>query len=86
MEKREKQIIAFYGDNCVTNASDFCLNLKGEEREDNKNQNLEYKLQLHAQYGSEFYTWIVLNILSFDKRTVNFIENCKGNIELKVFN
>ena len=36
LEKRKKDTIVFDGDNCVTNALDFCLKLKGEGRKDNK--------------------------------------------------
>ena len=70
----------------VTNALDFCLKLKGEERKNNKNKILEHNLQLHAHNGSGFDTWIVLNNLPCDKTIVNIIKNGKGINELKVLN
>ena len=36
LNKCKKGTIAFDGDNCVSNASDFCLKLKGEERRNKK--------------------------------------------------
>ena len=86
IDKCKKDTIAFDGDICVTNASHFCLNLKGEERRDGKNKILEYNIQLHAQNGSAFDNWINLNNLSCDKRFVNIIKNGRGIIELKKFN
>ena len=62
LEKCKKDTIAFDGDNCVTNALDFCLKLKGEKRKI-KNEIVEYNLQLHAHNGSGFDTWIILNNL-----------------------
>ena len=35
-QKCKKNTIAFDGDNCLENASEFCLKLKGEERKDKK--------------------------------------------------
>ena len=69
--------IAFDGDNCVEKASDFCLKLKREECKDKKGKVLKYNLQLYAQNGSEFDTWIVLNNLPCDKRIVNIIKTVK---------
>ena len=66
VEKCEKTTIVIDGDECVTNALDFCLKLKGEERKV-KNKIVEDNLQLHAHNGSGFDTWIVLNILACDK-------------------
>ena len=85
LEKSIKDTIAFSGDNCISNALDYCLELKGEERKV-KNIIVEYNLQLHAHNGSGFDTWIILNILDCDKHIVNIIKNGKGNIELKVLN
>ena len=81
----KKGTIAFYGDNWVTNALDFCLKLKGEERQV-KNKIVEYNFQLHAHNGSGFDTCIILNNLSCDRHIVNIIRNGKGIIKLKVFN
>ena len=75
----------FDGDNCVSNALDFCLKLKGEERKV-KNKIVEYNLQLHAHNGSGFDTWIILNNLPCDKHIVDIIGNGKRIISLKVFN
>ena len=85
IEKCRKDTIAFDGYNCVEKALDFCLKIK-EEYKDKKGKVLEYNLQLHAQNGSGFDTWIVLNNLSCDKRIVKIIKNGKGIIELKVLN
>ena len=63
LEKCKKNTIAFDGDSCVGNASDFCLKLKEEERKDNKNTILEYNLQLHAHNGSGFDTWIIFLVI-----------------------
>ena len=84
--KCKKDIIVFDGGSCVTNALDFCLKLKGEERKNNKIKLLGYNIQLHAHIGSGFDTWIVLNNHPCDKRTVNIIKNGKGKIEIKVLN
>ena len=85
-QKCKRDTIAFDGDNCFEIALDFCLKLKKEEREDNKNKILENNLQLHAHNGSGFHTWMVLNNLSCDKRIVIFLKNGKSNTELKMFN
>ena len=73
VEKCRNDTIAFYGDDCVEKALDFCLKLKGEEYRDKKGKVLDYNLQLHAHNGSGFYTWIVSNNLSCDKRIVDVI-------------
>ena len=85
LQKSINDTIAFAGDNCIGNALDFCLRLKGDERRV-KNKIVEYKLQMHAHNGSGFDTWIVLNNLPYDKHIVDIIKNGKGIIELKVFN
>ena len=41
---------------------------------------------MHAQNGSGFDTWIILNNLRCDKLISNIIKNAKGIIKLKVFN
>ena len=85
LEKARKDTIPFAGDNCINNALDFCLQLKGEERKV-KNKIVEYNLQMHAHNGSGFDTWIILNNLPCDKHIVDIIKNRKGIIELKIFN
>ena len=85
LKKSIDDTIAFAGDNCINNALDFCLKLKGEERKV-KNKIVEYNLQMHAHNGSGFDTWINLNNLPCDKHIVDIIKNEKGIIELKVFN
>ena len=85
LQKSINDTIAFAGDNCIGNALDFCLKLKGEERKV-KNKIVEYNLQMHAHNGSGFDNWIVLNNLPCDKHIVDIIKNGKGIIELKVFN
>ena len=77
--------IAFAGYNCIGNALDFCLKLKGDDCKV-KNKIVEYNIQMHAHNGSGFDTWIVLNDLPCDKHIVDIIKNGKGIIELKVFN
>ena len=85
MEKCEKNTIIFDGDECVTNALDFCLKLKSEERK-SKNKIVEDNLQLHAHSGSGFDTWVILIKLACDKHIVVIVKNGKGIIELKVTN
>ena len=80
-EKCKNDTIAFYNDNCVTNALDFCLKFKGEERKV-KNKLIEDSLQVHAHNGSGFDTWIVLTNLPCDKHLVQTIKNGKGVFEL----
>ena len=77
-----KPTISFVGDKCISNALDYCLKLKGEERKI-KNKIVEYNLQLHVHNGSGFDTWIILNNLDCDKHIVNIIKNGKGISELK---
>ena len=76
IDKCKKDTIVFDGVNCVGNALDFCLKLKGEERRDN-NKIVENNLQLHAHNGSGFDAWIILNNLPCDKHIVDFIKNGK---------
>ena len=85
LQKSINDTIAFAGDNCINNASDYLLKLKGEERKVN-NEIVEYNLQMHAHNGSGFDTWIILNNLRCDKLISNIIKNGKGIIKLKVFN
>ena len=86
LQKSIDDAIAFMGDDCINNALDYCLKLKGEERKVN-NKIVEYNLQLHAHNGSGFDTWIILNNLPCDRHIVgDIIKNGKGIIELKVFN
>ena len=85
LQKSIKDTIAFAGDNCINDALDFSLKLKGKERKV-KNKIVDFNLQMHAHNSSGFDTWIVLNNLPCDKHIVNIIKNGKGIIELKVFN
>ena len=85
LQKSIDDTIAFAGDNCIGNALDFLLKLRGEEREV-KNKIVEYNLQMHAHNGSGFDTWIILNNLPCDKHIVDIIKNGKGIISLKTFN
>ena len=85
LQKSINVTIAFAVDNCINNALDFCLKLKGNERKV-KNKIVEYNLQMHAHNGSGFDTWIILNNPPCDKHIVDNIKYGKGIIELKVFN
>ena len=85
LQKSIEDTIAFAGDNCIGNALDFCLKLKGEERKV-KNKIIDFNLQMQPHNGSGFDTWIVLNNLPCDKHIVDIIKSGKGIIELKVFN
>ena len=85
LKKSIDDTLAFAGDNCINDALDYCLKLKGEERKV-KNKIVENNLQMHAHNGSGFDTWIILNNLPCDKHIVDIIKNRKGIIELKVFN
>ena len=85
LENSIKDTIAFAGDNCINNALDFYLKLKGDERKV-KNKIVEYNLQMHAHNGSGFDTWIVLNNLPCDKHIVDIIKNGKRIFSLKVIN
>ena len=51
LQKSIDDTIAFAGDNCIGNALDFCLKLRGDERK-LKNKIVEYNLQMHAHNGS----------------------------------
>ena len=86
LQKSINDTIAFSGDNCINNALDYLLKLKGEEIKVN-NKIVEFNLQMHAHNGSGFDTWIILNNLPCDRHIVgDIIKNGKGIIELKVFN
>ena len=86
LPKSISDTIAFSGDNCINNALDYLLKLKGEERKV-KNKIVEYNLQLHAHNGYGFDTWIILNNLPCDRHIVgDIIKNGKGMVEMKVFN
>ena len=87
LQKSIKDTISFAGEDCINNALDYLLKLKGEERKTINNKILDYNLQLHAHNGSGFDTWIILNNLPCDKHIVgDIIKNGKGIISLKVFN
>ena len=85
LQKSINDTIAFSGDDCINNALDYLLKLKGEESKVN-NKIVEYNLQLHSHNGSRFDTWILINNLHCDKHIVNIIKNGKGIISLKIFN
>ena len=85
LQKSIDDTIAFSGDDCIYNAQDYLLKLKGEERKV-INKIVDYNLQLHAHNGSGFDTWIILNNLPCDKHIVNIEKNGKGIISLKIFN
>ena len=86
LQKSINDTIAFSGDNCINDALDYLLKLKGEERKVN-NKIVEYNLQMHAHNCSSFDTWIILNNLPCDKLIVgDIIKNGKGIIEMKIFN
>ena len=76
-QKCKKDTIAFDGNNCVGTALDFCLKSKRQGRKDNKNKNFEYNLQLYANNGSGFDTWIVLNNLPCDKKNCYYNQKWK---------
>ena len=65
--------MVFDEDNCVSDALDYLLKVKGEERKI-KYKVVSYNLQLHAQNVSGFDTWIVLNNLPCDKHLVDNIQ------------
>ena len=85
LQKSINDTIAFSGDDCINNALDYLLKLKGEERKVN-NKIVEYNLQLHAHNGSGFDSWIILNNLPCDRHIVDIFKNGKGIISLKIFN
>ena len=86
IDRSKKDTILFDGDNCVEKALDFCLKLKREDYKDKKGKVSKYNVQLHANNGSGFDTWIVLNNLPCDERIVNIIKNGKIIFELKKLN
>ena len=85
LQKSTDYTLSFVGDNCIGNALDVCLKLKGDERRV-KTKIVEYNLQMHAHNGSGFDIWIVFNNLPSDKHFVDIIKNGKRIISLKVFN
>ena len=86
LQKSINDTIAFSGDNCINNALDYLLKLKGEERRVS-NKIVEYNLQMHAHNGPGFDTWIIFNNLPCDRHIVgDIIKNGKGIIEMKIFN
>ena len=76
----------FDGNNYINNASDFCLKLKGEVPKSINKKIVEYDLQLRAQKGSGFDTWIILNNLLINKHINDIIKIGKDIISLRVFN
>ena len=69
LQKSIKDTLSFVGVNCIGNAMEFWLKVKGEERK----KIVEYNLQLFAHNGSVFDTWIILNNLPCDKLIVDII-------------
>ena len=84
-KKQKKDTIAFAVDKCISNALDYCLELKGEERKV-KNKIVQNSLRLQAHNGYGFDAWIIINNLDYDKHIVNIINNGRCIIELKLFN
>ena len=75
-QKCKNDTLVFVGDDCISKTLDFCLKFKAEE-EKNKKKLVEYNLQLHAQNGSGFDSWIKLNNLPCDKHIYDIIKNGK---------
>ena len=86
IDKCKNDTLVFDGDNCVNNALDFSLEVKGEPRKTIIKKIVGYNLQLHAHNGSGFDTCIILNNLFCDKHLVDVFKNGKGIISLRVFN
>ena len=84
IEKCIKDTIKFDRDNFITKALDFSIKFKEERKI--KNKLVEYNLQYHAQKGSGFDTWIIMNNVPCDKHIVHNIKTRRGIVELKVFN
>ena len=76
-KKSINNTLVFVGDNCVGNAVEFLLKIKGEERKV-KYKIVEYNFQLQAHNESGFNTWIILNNLPCDKRIVDINNNGNG--------
>ena len=85
IDKCKKGTFVFDGDNCISNALDFCLKLKREERKLEK-RIVADNLQVHVHNGSGFDTSIILNNLLCNKQIVDIIKNGNGIISLRVFN
>ena len=73
LKKSINDTLSFVGDKGIGNALDFLLKYKGDERKVGK-QIVENNLQLHANNGSGFDTWIVFNNLPCDKHNVDIIK------------
>ena len=76
----------FDGDNCVSNALDFCLKLKGEKKElplIRKLLNITNNCTLIVVVV--FDTRIVLDNHPRDKHIVDIIKNGESKISLRVF-
>ena len=63
--------------NCSNNILDYCLKLKGDERNTITNKVVQYNLQLPAHNCSGFDTWITLKNVTFDKHIVDILKNVK---------
>ena len=81
LDKSIQDTISFAEEDCINNALDYLLKLKGEERKTITNKIIEYNLQLHAHNGCRFDTWIILNNLPCDNHKVaDIIKNGNGII------
>ena len=78
LQKSIKDTTVFSGEECINNALDYLLKLKGEERKV-KNKIVEYNLQMHAHNGSGFDTWIILNDLPCDKHILILLKTEKAS-------
>ena len=55
----KKDTLVFDGDFCTSNALDYLLKIKGDERKV-KTENVDYNLQSHVHNVSRFQTWIFI--------------------------
>ena len=64
----------------------YLLTLEREPKKLVNNRKVEYRLQMHAQNGRRFDTWITLNNLTYERNNCKIIKSGKGNINMKTFN
>ena len=84
-EKCKHDTLVFVCDDCITKALDILLKFKCDERKV-KNKIVEENLQLHANNGSSFDSWIIINNIPCDEHIVDIIKNGKSIISLRVLN
>ena len=72
-KKVKKDPLVLDADNCVSNALDFLIEIKGEETKI-KSRIVEYNLQLHPHSGIGFDTWIILINLPCDENIVDIMK------------